>query len=170
MKQASFPTQKQINRSLEPSIGQKIRRGAGIIILGTASWLFFHAMLPSTAFAQDRKGANSAQKAPAQASQESDSLIIPRPAADADSALVNRLLARAPDLKYFFAIDYTIPGESKQEMFYVKWDSQRGNLVIGVMDQTRLMRGQPAKRVNEWMIYDPASSKIVFGSAEPVKF
>jgi|GEM_PF-6995491 len=56
-------TQKHINRAFRPTSGQRIKTGAGIILVGAASWLFYHALLPSKAYGQDRpkKGAKQEQ-------------------------------------------------------------------------------------------------------------
>jgi len=97
MKHQVLPvTQKQIRRALEPSIRQKIRRGVGLIILGTASWLFYHAMLPSQASAQDRK-AKMQSELPSQQEQlrPNERRILLQPVdAVADSSAIRQLNER----------------------------------------------------------------------------
>ena len=91
MKQQLSPvTQKQINRAFKPTFIQKVKTGAGIIVLGTASWLFYHSLLPSQAFGQDKK-ANSAQGA----QQDSSKIVIAKKSiTDSIAQRANAMLAQ----------------------------------------------------------------------------
>jgi len=82
-------TQKQIRRAFKPTFVKKVKMSADIILISTASWLFYHALLPSTAFAQDRKAkAPSEQTQPAQ--QDAQSRFPVQPTTDADTAALRR--------------------------------------------------------------------------------